>query len=129
MIKCTLPVYWKQTVKQKTKVTLLSLNWFRNSFYHQQNSVKKYFSELIKSQLVGVGSIGGQYSVTYTYYYKSSVSDLGNVCSMASKFFLDALQESELVTNDNVQYCIKEEYLVGGEDKNNPRIEITLTPV
>lgn len=130
MIKVILPVYYTQEFRTKRdKTFLVGMNWFRNSFYHQQNSVKKYFSDLIKSQLVGVKSIDGQYTVIYTYYYKSSVSDLGNVCSMASKFFLDALQESKLVINDNVQYCIKEEYLVGGEDKSNPRIEITLTPV
>jgi hypothetical protein len=51
-----------------------------------------------------------------------------NVVSLTSKFTNDALQIYGSVVNDNVQYCIKESAIVGGQDKVNPRVEITITP-
>lgn len=124
------PVYYTQEFKTKPdKTFLVGNNWYRNAYHHQQNSVKKHFSDIVKGQLTTAEPVSTQYKVTYTLFYKSSVCDLGNVCSMSSKFFLDAIQDLGLVINDNVQYCVKEEYLVGGLDKINPRVEITLEEV
>lgn len=128
MIKVTLPVYYELVYKTKPNKTLLvGLNMYRNAHFHLQNKVKQHYAAIVTNQVTGSTPIVGRFRVSYTYYYKSSVSDLGNVCSLSSKVLLDALQELNLIQQDNVQYCIEEVYRVGGLDKLNPRVEILLT--
>ena len=102
----------------------MSLNWFRNSHYFNQNNAKKQMHELLVPQLTNFRPVKLYYSVLYVYYYKNVVSDLPNAGALASKFFNDTLQTLKLVPNDNVKYLLAEHYLVGGQDKLNPRIEI-----
>ena len=80
--------------------------------------------ELLVPQLTNFRPVTLYYSVLYTYYYKNVVSDLPNAGALASKFFNDTLQTLKLVPNDNVKYLLAEHYIVGGQDKLNPRIEI-----
>ena len=124
-IHITIPVYYTQTFKTKAdKTFLVNLNWFRNSHYHIKNEVKQYYTTLITQQLKSATPIKGPYELAFEYYYKSVVSDLDNVCAMANKSFNDAAQAIGLVENDNVKYCKKSCYFVGGADKENPRMEI-----
>lgn len=125
----TIPCYYTQEYKTKDdKTFLLSLNWYRNAFHHQQNAVKQHMHELIVPQLANMPPIDGTYSVTYNYYYKSPVSDMTNVIPMASKWLNDVLQSCKLVPNDNVKYLIAEHHYVATQDKLNPRIEATIHP-
>ena len=117
----TLPVYLNLT---KTKSTYISMNWFRNAHFHSQNKAKKMMHELLIPQLTNFRPVTLYYSVLYVYYYKNVVSDLPNAGALASKFFNDSLQTLNLVPNDNVKYLLAEHYVVGGQDKSNPRIEI-----
>ena len=48
---------------------------------------------------------------------------------MTSKWVNDTLQELKLVPNDNVQYLVQELHKVAGQDKENPRIEITIKEI
>ena len=124
----TIPVYYTQQYKTKDDKTLfLGLNWFRNSFFHQQNQVKRDMHELLQPQLKHISPMPEKYSVSYFYYYKSPVSDLPNVGPMASKWLMDTLQELRIVLNDNVKYLVEEHYYVAGKDTENPRIEAILT--
>jgi len=126
MIKLTLPVYYTQEFKtKKSKTFLVGMNWYRNAFFHAQNTVKQHYHSLITNQLPSDKTYS-EYQVTYTYYYKSKVSDLMNVVSLQSKFLNDALQSAGIVINDNVQYCKREIAVVGSQDKLNPRTEITI---
>lgn len=120
MSTITLPVYL--TLGKKT--IFLSQSWYRNAHYFQQNQAKRDMNEIIKPQLVNLNPISSIYSVTFVYYYKNSASDLPNAGAISSKFFNDVLQSSGIVSNDNVKYLVNENYLVGGEDKLNPRMEI-----
>lgn len=130
MIKLVLPVYYTQTYKTKpNKTILVGMNWYRNAHHFAQNTIKQEFSSIIKNQLVNYSITFNKFEVEYVYYYKSKISDLSNVCSMASKIVLDSLQELNIVQNDNVQYCLRETFIVGLEDKSNPRIEVTIKPV
>jgi Holliday junction resolvase RusA-like endonuclease len=131
MINITIPVYFTNVYKTKpSKTFLVSLNWYRNAFYHEQNKVKQYFHELIKEQLVGnTTAVPNQYKVSYSYYYKNGASDLANVTPMCSKWVNDVLQELDIVQNDNVKYLVGETHEVAAQDKENPRVEIQITTV
>ena len=127
MIHFSLPVYYTEVFKTKdNKTFLVSLNWYRNAHYHIQNKVKQYFTELIKKEVKDKESIVASYNITYEYYYKNKASDLPNVTPMTSKWVNDAMQELKLVPNDNVQYLVQELHKVAGQDKLNPRVEITI---
>lgn len=117
----TIPVYLNLT---KTKQTFVAMSWFRNAHFHSQNKAKKMMHELLIPQLTNFRPVTLYYSVLYVYYYKNVVSDLPNAGALASKFFNDSLQTLNLVPNDNVKYLLAEHYVVGGQDKLNPRIEI-----
>ena len=126
----TLPIYYTQEFKtKKDKTFLVSLNWYRNAYYHEQNNVKKYYTELLTPILETLSAIPGAYEITYVYYYKNSASDLPNVTPMCSKWVNDVLQSLGKVTNDNVQFLQREVHEVGGKDRDNPRVEITLKEV
>lgn len=127
MICITIPVYYTKVFKtKKDKTFLVTLNWYRNAYYHEQNAVKQYFSDLIKEQLVNVAPINTRYSVKYDYLYKNSASDMPNVTAMCSKWVNDALQELKLVPNDNVQYLVEELHRATTQDKQNPRCIIRI---
>ena len=125
-----IPVYFTNTYKtKKDKTFLVSLNWYRNAYYHEQNSVKKYYTELLTPILETLPTISGTYEITYVYYYKNSTSDLPNVTPMCSKWINDVLQSLGKVPNDNVKYLIREIHEVGGKDVDNPRAEITIQEI
>jgi hypothetical protein len=45
---------------------------------------------------------------------------------MFEKFILDSFQTLGITNQDNVKYHLGTTWSVGGEDKLNPRVEITL---
>lgn len=125
-ITITLPIYWvKKYKRKKDKVTLMSMNWYRNAFYFDQNNAKKYFSELVAEQ-VGSAKIDGQYRLSIDIYYKNPNCDGANVASMMEKFVLDALQEQDVVVNDNVKYHLGTKWAIVGKDADNPRCVVTV---
>jgi hypothetical protein len=121
MIIVKIPVYITLGVK-KPKTILLSLNWYRNAHHHTSNKVKHLIEEQILSQIPSDSKPMKEYQVTYVYYYKSKVSDLPNVCALASKYLNDALKSIKLIPDDNVQYLLAETYCVGGQLKEDPHI-------
>ena len=126
----SIPVYYTQEFKTKpSKTFLVSLNWYRNAHHFQQNLVKHHFHEILHNLLKNTEFNLEQYKVDYTYHYKSKTSDLPNVGPMASKWFNDYLQESGKIKNDNVQFLLEEHYYVGTHDRDNPRIDITISPI
>jgi hypothetical protein len=131
MIIITIPVYFTRVYKTKPSKTLLvSLNWYRNAFYFEQNEVKKYFHGLIKDQLTGnTVLIPSKYKVSYSYYYKNAASDLANVTPMCSKWVNDVLQELGIVQNDNVKFLVEETHKAVAQDKENPRVTIQISAV
>lgn len=121
----TLPIYWNNG----KKTILLSQNWFRNAYFYEQNRAKQDFHRLVAAQLSGVVPIPGTFSLGLSLYYKNSNCDPSNIVSIIEKFFLDALQEHNIIVNDNVKYHLGSTYTVLGQDKTNPRIEITIKEV
>ena len=126
----SVPVYYTQTFKtKKDKTFLVGMNWLRTAHHYIQNTVKQDYNSLLVPLLsASKFKIKGTYEVAYVYYYKNKNSDLLNVGALLSKYFLDAAQRAGVIQNDNVQYCLKEAFYVGKQDKNHPRMEIFIRP-
>lgn len=112
-----IPVYI--TIGSKTH--FLSMNAYRNWHYFTSNKIKHLVEAEISKQLPSDTHLNC-YSVTYIYNYKSKVSDLPNVCSLASKYLNDAMKSANLITDDNVQFLKSETYNVGLQSKDDPHI-------
>lgn len=128
-IQITLPIYWTQVYKTKpNKTYLASLNWYRNAHYHSQNKMKQDFHELVSKQ-VGKNVCKGKFKLHLKIYYKTSTCDGANIAALVEKVVLDALQEENIIVNDNVQYHLGSTWEIIGQDKENPRCEITIIPI
>lgn len=121
----TLPVYYSHKTKKGIETILVGLNKFLQMHYIPRNEMKKYYYSLIKSKLKNI-RIDGKIKTHYTYYYKNSTSDAGNVVAVIDKLFMDELQNSKVIKDDNVQHYIGSTWEVGGQDKDNPRVEIRI---
>lgn len=124
LVKIEMPIY-----KQKKKGKML-LAWNQLSLLHyrSRNTLKVWYNDTVTNKLLGEAFDGydGLYESIITLYYENSRCDMSNVCSIADKFFLDTAQTLGIVTNDNVKRYVKATYIVGGQDKENPRVEIEL---
>ena len=113
-----------------TKKGAISLNWYRNAHYQSSNAAKKKFKELIQEQLDQFDIIQTPIKIKYTYYaQRNNTPDLDNFVAVARKFFQDALVESGLIEDDNVNFIIASSERYGGIDKNNPRVEAEVIEV
>lgn len=70
--------------------------------------------------------IKGQYRLEIDLYYKNPSCDGANIIALTEKVFLDAVQQHNTVNQDNVKYHIGTTWNVIGQDKQNPRTEITI---
>jgi Holliday junction resolvase RusA-like endonuclease len=96
--------------------------------FHEKNALKKYYHDLV-SEMKIEEKINSEYRATFVYHYKNKHTDLSNVCSLISKFALDALQLIGTTKDDTVMYCIQETYVVGLQDKEDPRVEIIIEEI
>tara|TARA_R100000951_G_scaffold112393_1_gene112649 strand:+ start:468 stop:848 length:381 start_codon:yes stop_codon:yes gene_type:complete len=121
MIKFTLPLYGV------TKKGSISVNWYRNAHYQTSNKAKIEFKKQIQQQLDMFDKIQTPIKIKYTYYAKANNSpDLDNFVGTVKKFFQDALVESGLIPDDNVNFikCNSESY--GGIDRKSPRVDVDI---
>lgn len=127
-ITVTLPIYVKTSKKKKEQ--LVGLNWFRNAHYQTKDKIKKHYHKLVSEQLSGVKyTFEKQIQVKYQLFYKNSNSDLMNVVSVIDKFLLDALQECNVISNDNMKKYVYCEAKVGKKDIENPRLVCVISEV
>lgn len=126
--KIILPIYWTQEFKTKPDKTVLAgMNFYRNAHYHAQNSMKKDFHELVYSQFPAeVETHEGDFRLELGIYYKNASCDGANIAAIIEKFVLDSLQSMNVVINDNVKYHKGTTWKVLGQDKDDPRCEVTL---
>lgn len=121
-ISLTLPIYFG--VKKKY---LMSLNWLQAVHYKARHKVKQEFHEKIgklcdNNKIVFKNNI----KTHYRLYYKNKLCDAPNVVAVIDKFLLDALQEHNIIVQDNVQYYIASSWEVIAQDRDNPRIEVII---
>lgn len=127
-IELTLPIYVKTSKKKREQ--LVGLNWFRNAHYQTKDKIKKHYHKLVSEQLSGVKyTFEKQIQVKYQLFYKNSNSDLMNVVSVIDKFLLDALQECNVISNDNMKKNVYYEAKVGKKDIENPRLVCVISEV
>ena len=122
--KFTLPLYGV------TKKGAIAVNWYRNAHYHESDSAKKKFKKLIQDQLNQFDKIETPIKIKYTYYAQRNNSpDLDNFVGTVKKFFQDALVESGLIEDDNVNFIVSNSETYGGIDKLNPRVEAEIIQI
>ena len=123
------------TIPRKTKedkVVAINLNVTRNLHYHVLNQAKQMWTGLVNAALMKVwyddaDMAAPPYLLTYTVYPGSGRAfDIANVCAAVDKFTCDALQELEIIKNDNYKYIPAVNYRFGGIDKENPRCELRI---
>ena len=74
--------------------------------------------------LYGFDEIETPIKIKYTYYAQRNNSpDLDNFVGTVKKFFQDALVESGLIEDDNINFILSNSECYGGIDKLNPRVE------
>lgn len=106
----------------------INLNWYRNAHYQTLNKAKVAFKNAIMEQLATLPFFD-RIAITYTVYPRTKqLSDIGNVCSIADKFFCDALVEASRIQDDNYTVVLGTQHLFGAIDRENPRIEARIHP-
>lgn len=104
----------------------INLNHFRNAYFHSINKSKILYKEQIQSQLVELKLIP-PLTITYTYFPPDKrLSDLGNVLTIQSKYFEDALVELGYLEDDNYTFIDQIIYKFGSIDRVDPRVEIDI---
>lgn len=69
-------------------------------------------------------------SITYTLYTANRrLCDIANICSVTDKFFCDALVSLKRIEEDNYLFIPEIKYIFGSIDKDNPRVEVLITPI
>ena len=130
MINITLPIYYTQEFKtKKDKTFLIGLNWERNAHFFIKSEVKRHFHDLVINQIIPISNPYTLFTTHTKLYYKNPSCDGSNIIPMIHKYLLDALQECKVLSNDSVKYEMGGSWEVVGQDKLNPRCEITITPI
>lgn len=116
-------------VRSKNKRVYLNMNSYGNCNTFVNNEVKKYYCKLMYSQLYGV-IIPTPVEITYQVFKKSKRKlDKMNVVSVTSKYLLDAITNYGCWEDDNDDFIKTETILPTKIDKENPRVEIIITPI
>jgi hypothetical protein len=126
LITIELPIYWTQHFKtKKDKTVLVGMNWYRNAHFHAQNAMKKDFHELVYKQLPDL-TLSDTFKLELKIFYKNQNCDGANIAALIEKFTLDALQDAEVIVNDNVKYHLGSSWEIVEQSKDNPRCIITI---
>jgi hypothetical protein len=119
----TLPTFIQ--VSNKTRFSI-NLNQYRNSHFQILNKAKVLFLEQVRDQIQALPHFK-RLAISYTIYPRTrQLCDVSNICSIADKFFCDAMKELGRIDDDNYQVVLGTQYLFGEVDPQNPRIEARL---
>lgn len=106
---------------------MLGLNWYSVCHYRERGNQKKLFTyEVGKILPNNFDTLKSPVKVSYDIYYKNMRSDGGNIVGVIDKFLMDALQEFDIIEEDNVQHYIESSWKVIGQDRQNPRVIMTI---
>lgn len=102
----------------------INVNWYRNAHHRESNNAKIKFKQMIQDQLDQFDEIKTPIKIKYTYYKKiNNTPDLDNFVGTVKKFFQDALVESGLIEDDNINFIVESSEKYGGLDRLNPRVD------
>ena len=128
-IKIAMPLHF--FIERKTKDDLkciINMNQYRNWHYQVSNKVKHLYCEHAYHQLF---DIRFDYKISLTFILwkeKNYKQDRANALSIHEKFFCDAMVYAGCIPDDNDNFINSSHYYTGGVDKNNPRVEIIISP-
>ena len=121
-----LAVYLPRVTKKGRKM-ILNKNNERNWHYIVNNQVKVAYKQAMEAQLKPA-TLLTQVMVTLTYWKPTKRrSDRSNVLCIHEKMFMDAFVEAGWIEDDNDEIVLWTHYQGGELDKDNPRVEITVT--
>lgn len=105
------------------------MNNYKGVHFMKLLAAKKRYKELMQDQILQLPKMDC-ISVTYKVFPATArKGDLMNVVSIHSKFFLDALQEFNIIPDDNWFIVPEEITAFGGIDRINPRVEIIIKEI
>jgi len=108
----------------------INLNEYRNAHFRTLNSAKIEFKRAVQDQINKIKGHFSNIKLTYKVFKNDKRScDVANICSVADKFFCDALVESGKIKDDSYKYIKEIIYSWGGVDTENPRIEVVIEEV
>lgn len=111
----------------KKKKFYINLNQYRNTHYFTLNKAKTEFSLLVQDQISKLPKFS-QVSLEYKVFPPTARDlDIMNICSVADKFFCDALVEYGILEDDNYHIVNSITNTFGSIDKHNPRIEVKIS--
>lgn len=122
----SLPIYWQRT---KKTTELLSMNNYRNWHHHTSSKCKREYSKLVTDKIPEGCPTFKQYVLKVDIYYQRANTDPSNVIPIVEKFFLDALISAGILAQDSMTFHLGTQWQVAGQDKINPRCEITVEEV
>lgn len=115
--------------KSKNKYFTLNLNVYRNTHYQSLNNAKKEYKRILQDD-INLLPFFDKIEIIYVLFVASKrKTDIGNILSIHQKFFEDALSENGKIIDDNYLYIPRTEFIFGGIDKNNPRVEINIKSI
>lgn len=117
----SLPLKVPVTKKQDFYV---NLNQYRNAHFHILNKAKVTFKEMIQDQLVQLPEYDWVRLRYYLYPSTKRDMDTNNICSIADKFFSDALVEAGKLEDDNYHFVRHSTFQPANIDKQNPRVDV-----
>ena len=133
--KFVMPLFVQLGKSSNSKKYYLSLNNYRNWHYKASNNIKKKFKENVKEQVKTLRKTGDLkrlsiVEVEYKMFTPDKTRrDKMNFISVASKFFMDALVDLNVIEDDNDNF-VKTEIIHTSEiDRGNGRIEIIIREI
>lgn len=110
----------------KNKRFPINLNHYRNAHYQTLNKAKQTFKDVISKSMLSIPHLQHIKLVYRVYPATAQELDVANICSIADKFFSDALVEYGKIKDDNFKYVKKVEYEYGHVDRQNPHIDVEI---
>lgn len=111
------------------KKFMLNMNDYRNAHYQVLNKAKVEYKRLMRDdilQLPNMEKVSISYEITLG---DNRRHDGMNICAVTSKFFLDALVEYGILSDDNMKFVLHEEWNGNGIEKNNGKVLIYIKPL
>ncbi len=116
--------------KSKNKDFILNLNNYRNAHYMVLNNSKrafvKYMDQQYPSNYLPLPEVKTRYTVFAATKRKF---DLPNVCSIVQKYFEDWMVGRGIIETDDITVVSECEYLFGGVDTEDPRVEVEVISI
>ena len=129
ILSSPLKVWRGKTKPRKAKQWfILNLNNYRNAHYLVLNRTKINYKTAMANQIQLLPVMDYPITIHYEIFAKTRRKlDIDNVVSVHKKYFQDALVEMGRIEDDDFDWIVGSSESYGGVDKDNPRVEITIT--